>query len=136
MLHPSTHTLIDSNQGMKNERVYESLKARLPQVILSGEENLIVSSLSLAEGFWWIKENSDDDGILMGFRSSPILSGPSSVQYQHGAPSLFQGQSGSPPPTGMPRMSLPTNQQAASARPTVPLAPGVPQQQQVTSKIQ
>ncbi|XP_053177377.1 serine/threonine-protein kinase SIK3 homolog [Scomber japonicus] len=68
-------------------------------------------------------------GIMQGH-------GPSSVQYQHGAPSLFQGQSGSPPPTGMPRMSLPTNQQAASARPTVPLAPGVPQQQQVTIQVQ
>ncbi|KAM7399659.1 hypothetical protein PAMP_018909 [Pampus punctatissimus] len=68
-------------------------------------------------------------GIMQGH-------GPSSVQYQHGAPSLYQGQSGSPPPTGLPRMSLPTNQQAASARPTVPLAPGVPQQQQVTIQVQ
>lgn len=58
------------------------------------------------------------------------------MQYQHGTPALYQGQSGSPPPTGMARVSLPTNQQAASARPTVPLAQGVPQQQQVTAKNQ
>ena len=51
------------------------------------------------------------------------------MQYQHGA--MYQGQSGSPPPTGMPRVSLPANPQTASARPTVPLAQGVPQQQQV-----
>lgn len=63
-----------------------------------------------------------------------LLAGPSSVQYQHGAPGLYQGQSGSPPPTGLPRVALPTNQQTASARPTVPLAQGVPQQQQVTGK--
>uniref|UniRef100_A0A673A0S9 non-specific serine/threonine protein kinase n=1 Tax=Sphaeramia orbicularis TaxID=375764 RepID=A0A673A0S9_9TELE len=69
-------------------------------------------------------------GIMQGH------GGPSSVQYQHGAPSLYQGQSGSPPPTGLPRVSLPTNQQAASARPTVPLAQGVPQQQQVTIQVQ
>ncbi|KAM4628061.1 serine/threonine-protein kinase SIK3 homolog isoform 3-T3 [Polymixia lowei] len=56
---------------------------------------------------------------------------PSSVQYQHGAPSLYQGQSSSPPPTGLPRVTLPTNQQAGSARTGVPLAQGVPQQQQV-----
>lgn len=67
--------------------------------------------------------------------SSPLLPGvPSSVQYQHGAQALYQGQSGSPPPTG--RVGLPTNQQAPSARPTVPLAQGVPQQQQVTAKNQ
>lgn len=65
-----------------------------------------------------------------------LLTGPSSVQYQHGAPALYQGQSGSPPPTGLPRVTLPTNQQAASARPTVPLAQGVPQQQQVTAMSQ
>ena len=47
---------------------------------------------------------------------------------------MYQAQSGSPPPTGMSRVSIPTNQQAASARPTVPLAQGVPQQQQVTAK--
>ncbi|XP_063762907.1 serine/threonine-protein kinase SIK3 homolog isoform X3 [Eleginops maclovinus] len=61
---------------------------------------------------------------------------PSPVQYQHGSPALYQAQSGSPPPTGMPRVSIPTNQQAASARPTVPLAQGVPQQQQVTIQVQ
>ncbi|XP_055081835.1 serine/threonine-protein kinase SIK3 homolog isoform X3 [Periophthalmus magnuspinnatus] len=60
--------------------------------------------------------------------------GPSQVQY--GAPALYQGQSGSPPPTGLPRVSLSTNQQAASARPPVPLAQGVPQQQQVTIQVQ
>uniref|UniRef100_A0A8C6THU8 non-specific serine/threonine protein kinase n=1 Tax=Neogobius melanostomus TaxID=47308 RepID=A0A8C6THU8_9GOBI len=60
--------------------------------------------------------------------------GPSQVQY--GAPALYQGQSGSPPPTGLPRVSLPTNQQTASARPAVPLAQGVPQQQQVTIQVQ
>ncbi|XP_072310969.1 serine/threonine-protein kinase SIK3 homolog isoform X3 [Eucyclogobius newberryi] len=60
--------------------------------------------------------------------------GPSQVQY--GAPALYQGQSGSPPPTGLPRSSLPANQQAASARPAVPLAQGVPQQQQVTIQVQ
>uniref|UniRef100_UPI0037E92E31 serine/threonine-protein kinase SIK3 homolog isoform X1 n=1 Tax=Semicossyphus pulcher TaxID=241346 RepID=UPI0037E92E31 len=62
--------------------------------------------------------------------------GPTPVQYQHGTPALYQGQSGSPPPTGMPRVALATNQQAASARPNVPLAPGVPQQQQVTIQVQ
>ncbi|XP_041850461.1 serine/threonine-protein kinase SIK3 homolog isoform X2 [Melanotaenia boesemani] len=62
--------------------------------------------------------------------------GQSSVQYQHGAPAMYQGQSGSPPPTGMPRVSLPTNQQAASARPAVPLGQVVPQQQQVTIQVQ
>ncbi|XP_059186751.1 serine/threonine-protein kinase SIK3 homolog isoform X4 [Centropristis striata] len=69
-------------------------------------------------------------GIMQGH------GGPSPVQYQHGAPALYQGQSGSPPPTGMPRVAIPTNQQAASARPTVPLAQGVPQQQQVTIQVQ
>uniref|UniRef100_A0A8C4DGJ5 non-specific serine/threonine protein kinase n=1 Tax=Dicentrarchus labrax TaxID=13489 RepID=A0A8C4DGJ5_DICLA len=69
-------------------------------------------------------------GIMQGH------GGPSSVQYQHGTPALYQGQSGSPPPTGLARVSLPTNQQAASARPTVPLAQGVPQQQQVTIQVQ
>ncbi|XP_067364095.1 serine/threonine-protein kinase SIK3 homolog isoform X3 [Channa argus] len=68
-------------------------------------------------------------GIMQGH-------GPSPVQYQHGAPALYQGQSGSPPPTGLPRVALPTNQQAASVRPTVPLAQGVPQQQQVTIQVQ
>ncbi|XP_010792173.1 LOW QUALITY PROTEIN: serine/threonine-protein kinase SIK3 homolog [Notothenia coriiceps] len=61
---------------------------------------------------------------------------PSQVQYQHGSPAMYQAQSGSPPPTGMSRVSIPTNQQAASARPTVPLAQGVPQQQQVTIQVQ
>uniref|UniRef100_A0A665TZQ8 non-specific serine/threonine protein kinase n=1 Tax=Echeneis naucrates TaxID=173247 RepID=A0A665TZQ8_ECHNA len=69
-------------------------------------------------------------GIMQGH------GGPSQVQYQHGAPALYQGQSGSPPPTGLPRVTLPTNQQAPSARPTVPLAQGVPQQQQVTIQVQ
>uniref|UniRef100_A0AAX7SR56 non-specific serine/threonine protein kinase n=1 Tax=Astatotilapia calliptera TaxID=8154 RepID=A0AAX7SR56_ASTCA len=68
-------------------------------------------------------------GIMQGH-------GQSSVQYQHGAPAMYQGQSGSPPPTGLPRVSLQTNPQAASARPTVPLAQGVPQQQQVTIQVQ
>ncbi|KAM3615553.1 uncharacterized protein V6R79_004099 [Siganus canaliculatus] len=69
-------------------------------------------------------------GIMQGH------GGPSSVQYQHGTPALYQSQSGSPPPTGLPRVTLPTNQQAASARPTVPLTQGVPQQQQVTIQVQ
>ncbi|XP_069557087.1 serine/threonine-protein kinase SIK3 homolog isoform X3 [Brachyistius frenatus] len=69
-------------------------------------------------------------GIMQGH------GGQSSVQYQHGAPAMYQAQSGSPPPTGLPRVSLPTNPQAASARPTVPLAQGVPQQQQVTIQVQ
>lgn len=55
------------------------------------------------------------------------------MPYQHGAPAMYQAQSGSPPPTALPRGSMPTNQQAASARPTVSLAPGVPQQQQVNA---
>ncbi|XP_076000266.1 serine/threonine-protein kinase SIK3 homolog isoform X2 [Genypterus blacodes] len=58
------------------------------------------------------------------------------VQFQHGTPALYQGQNGSPPPTGLPRVPLPTNQQAGSARPGVPLAQGVPQQQQVTIQVQ
>ncbi|XP_029027394.2 serine/threonine-protein kinase SIK3 homolog isoform X3 [Betta splendens] len=66
-------------------------------------------------------------GIMQGH-------GPSSVQY--GAPGLYQGQNGSPPPTGLPRVPLPTNQQAATARPTVPIAQVVPQQQQVTIQVQ
>uniref|UniRef100_A0A8C5BFP8 non-specific serine/threonine protein kinase n=1 Tax=Gadus morhua TaxID=8049 RepID=A0A8C5BFP8_GADMO len=37
--------------------------------------------------------------------------GPSPVQYQHATPALYQGQSGSPPPTGLNRVPLPTNQQ-------------------------
>uniref|UniRef100_A0A3Q3BGC5 non-specific serine/threonine protein kinase n=1 Tax=Kryptolebias marmoratus TaxID=37003 RepID=A0A3Q3BGC5_KRYMA len=66
-------------------------------------------------------------GIMQGHGGQP------SVPYQHGAPAMYQAQSGSPPPTGLPRVSLPTNPQAASARPAVPLAPGVSQQQQVTT---
>jgi len=58
------------------------------------------------------------------------------VQYQHGAPALYQGQSDSPPPTALNRVPLPTNQQAASAHPAAPLAQGVPQQQQVTIQVQ
>ncbi|XP_047246982.1 serine/threonine-protein kinase SIK3 homolog isoform X2 [Girardinichthys multiradiatus] len=57
----------------------------------------------------------------------------SSVQYQHGAPAMYQGQSGSPPPTGLPRVA---NPQAAPGRPAVSLAPGVLQQQQVTIQVQ
>ncbi|XP_019130302.2 serine/threonine-protein kinase SIK3 homolog isoform X4 [Larimichthys crocea] len=72
-------------------------------------------------------------GIMQGHEAA---GGPSSVQYQHGTPALYQGQSGSPPPTGLQRVPIPTNQQAASARPTVPLAQGVPQQQQVTIQVQ
>ncbi|XP_034023797.1 serine/threonine-protein kinase SIK3 homolog isoform X2 [Thalassophryne amazonica] len=68
-------------------------------------------------------------GILQGH-------GPSSVQYRHGAPSLFQGQTVSPPQTGLPRVSLPTSQQAGSPCPTVPIAQGVPSQQQVTIQVQ
>ncbi|XP_068440408.1 serine/threonine-protein kinase SIK3 homolog isoform X2 [Clinocottus analis] len=62
--------------------------------------------------------------------------GPSPVQYQHGAPALYQGQSASPPPAAMTRVPLSTNQQAASARPAAPLPQGVPQQQQVTIQVQ
>nr|XP_057934977.1 serine/threonine-protein kinase SIK3 homolog isoform X4 [Doryrhamphus excisus] len=62
-------------------------------------------------------------GIMQGH-------GPSSVPYQHGSPSLYQAQSGSPPPTGLQRVSLPTNQQSASVHPSVP------QQQQVTIQVQ
>ncbi|XP_056139478.1 serine/threonine-protein kinase SIK3 homolog isoform X1 [Lampris incognitus] len=62
--------------------------------------------------------------------------GPSSVQYQHGATSLYQAQSGSPPPTSLPRVSLPANQAAVSARTGVPINQAVPQQQQVTIQVQ
>lgn len=75
-----------------------------------------------------------DHLLVKSCLSFPLIGGPSSVQYQHGTPALYQGQSGSPPPTGLPRVSIPTNQQAASARPTVPLAQGVPQQQQVIAR--
>ncbi|KAJ3590920.1 hypothetical protein NHX12_008868 [Muraenolepis orangiensis] len=60
--------------------------------------------------------------------------GPAPGQYQHGAPALYQGQSGSPPPTALNRIPLPTDQQAGSGR--APLAPGVSQQQQVTIQVQ
>nr|XP_054591874.1 serine/threonine-protein kinase SIK3 homolog isoform X2 [Nothobranchius furzeri] len=69
-------------------------------------------------------------GIMQGHGA------PSPVQYQHGAPAMFQGQSGSPPPTGLPRVALSANQQPSSVRPAVPLAPGVPQPQQVTIQVQ
>ncbi|XP_075871297.1 serine/threonine-protein kinase SIK3 homolog isoform X1 [Nelusetta ayraudi] len=62
--------------------------------------------------------------------------GPASVQYQPAAATLYQAQSGSPPSTGLPRVSLAANQQAASVRSPLPLAPGVPQQQQVTIQVQ
>ncbi|KAM9812317.1 serine/threonine-protein kinase SIK3 homolog isoform X3 [Syngnathus typhle] len=62
--------------------------------------------------------------------------GPSSVPYQHGSPSLYQGQSASPPPAGLPRVPVPANQQSPSVHPSVPLAQGVPQQQQVTIQVQ
>ncbi|XP_061682700.1 serine/threonine-protein kinase SIK3 homolog isoform X2 [Syngnathoides biaculeatus] len=68
-------------------------------------------------------------GIMQGH-------GPSSVPYQHGSPSLYQGQSGSPPPSSLPRVSIPANQQSTSVHPSVPLAQGVPQQQQVTIQVQ
>ncbi|KAM6959086.1 serine/threonine-protein kinase SIK3 homolog [Aplochiton taeniatus] len=54
--------------------------------------------------------------------------GPSPVQY-------YQTQSASPPPSSLPR-GVPTNQQAVSGRAGVPLAQGVPQQQQVTIQVQ
>lgn len=62
-----------------------------------------------------------------------LLAGPSSVQYQHGTPVLYQAQSGSPPATGMPRVSLSATQQGPTGHSPVPLAPGIPQQQQVMS---
>ncbi|XP_057694346.1 serine/threonine-protein kinase SIK3 homolog isoform X3 [Corythoichthys intestinalis] len=68
-------------------------------------------------------------GIMQGH-------GPASVPYQHGSPSLYQGQSGSPPPTALPRVSIPANQQSTSVHPSGPLAQGVPQQQQVTIQVQ
>lgn len=58
--------------------------------------------------------------------------GPSSVQYQHGTPVLYQAQSGSPPATGLPRVSLATSQQGPNGHTAVPLAQGIPQPQQVT----
>lgn len=62
----------------------------------------------------------------------PFLAGPSSVQYQHGTPVLYQAQSGSPPATAMPRVSLSTSQQGPTGHTAVPLAQGIPQPQQVT----
>lgn len=62
-----------------------------------------------------------------------FLAGPSSVQYQHGTPVLYQAQSGSPPATGLQRVSLSTGQQGPTGHTTVSLAQGIPQQQQVMS---
>ncbi|KAG7470805.1 hypothetical protein MATL_G00117820 [Megalops atlanticus] len=52
--------------------------------------------------------------------------GPSSVSYQHGA-ALYQTPSGSPPPTGLPRMALP--QQQPGLPRNVGMAQAMPQQQ-------
>ncbi|XP_077578226.1 serine/threonine-protein kinase SIK3 homolog isoform X3 [Stigmatopora nigra] len=62
--------------------------------------------------------------------------GPAAVPYPHGSPSLYQGQSGSPPPTALPRVTIPANQQSTSVHPSGPLTQGVPQQQQVTIQVQ
>ncbi|XP_062329939.1 serine/threonine-protein kinase SIK3 homolog isoform X1 [Osmerus eperlanus] len=62
--------------------------------------------------------------------------GPPAVQYQHG-PSRYQPQSGSPPPSGHPRVGLPPQQQqqqTCSVRQGVPLAQAGPQQ--VTIQVQ
>lgn len=67
----------------------------------------------------------------MTFTCLCFIAGPSSVQYQHGTPVLYQAQSGSPPAAGLPRVSLPTSQQGPAGHATVPLAQGIPQQQQV-----
>lgn len=67
----------------------------------------------------------------MSFPCLHSLAGPSSVQYQHGTPVLYQAQSGSPPATGLPRVSLATSQQGPAGHTTGPLAQGIPQQQQV-----
>lgn len=67
----------------------------------------------------------------MTFTCLYFIAGPSSVQYQHGTPVLYQGQSGSPPAAGLPRVSLSTSQQGPAGHTTVPLAQGIPQQQQV-----
>lgn len=80
------------------------------------------------------KSSSGSNHVTRSLSSPCFPGGPSPVQYQHGAPALYQGQSGSPPSTGLPRVALATNQQAPSARPTVPLAQGVPQPQQVTTE--
>ncbi|XP_056905175.1 serine/threonine-protein kinase SIK3 homolog isoform X4 [Takifugu flavidus] len=69
-------------------------------------------------------------GIMQGH------AGPSSVQYQHGTPVLYQAQSGSPPATGLPRVSLSTSQQGPTGHTAVPLAQGIPQPQQVTIQVQ
>ncbi|XP_077421841.1 serine/threonine-protein kinase SIK3 homolog isoform X2 [Vanacampus margaritifer] len=74
-------------------------------------------------------QNSPPGSVMQGH-------GPTSVPYQHGSPSLYQGQSGSPPSTGLPRVSIPANHQSTSVHPSVPLAQGVPQQQQVTIQVQ
>ena len=68
----------------------------------------------------------------MSFTGLLLSAGPSSVQYQHATPVLYQAQSGSPPATGLPRVSLSASQQGPTGHATVPLAPGIPQQQQVT----
>ncbi|XP_076832059.1 LOW QUALITY PROTEIN: serine/threonine-protein kinase SIK3 homolog [Brachyhypopomus gauderio] len=63
---------------------------------------------------------------------------PSAVQYQH-APDLYQSSSGSPPPTSLPRMTLPNQAQQQPSGPThgpVGLAQVLPQQQQVTIQVQ
>lgn len=67
----------------------------------------------------------------MSFTCLHFLAGPSSVQYQHGTPVHYQAQSGSTPATGLPRVSLSNSQQGPTGHTTVPLAPGIPQQQQV-----
>lgn len=79
--------------------------------------------------------------ILMDSISSSTLfrgssAGPAPVQYQPAAATLYQSQSGSPPSSGLPRVSLTANQQAASVRSPLPLGPGVSQQQQVTIQVQ
>ncbi|XP_076138623.1 serine/threonine-protein kinase SIK3 homolog isoform X1 [Alosa pseudoharengus] len=71
-------------------------------------------------------------GMMQGHGGLP------GVQYQH-APSLYQPSGGSPPPTSLPRMALPNQQQqppAGPARGAVGLAQGIPQQQQVTIQVQ
>ncbi|KAJ8403733.1 hypothetical protein AAFF_G00346010 [Aldrovandia affinis] len=55
-------------------------------------------------------------------------SGQSSVPYQHGV-ALYQTPSGSPPPTGLPRVAIPQQQ------PSHPRSVGMPQQQ-VTIQVQ
>lgn len=69
----------------------------------------------------------------MTFTCVYFTAGPSTVQYQHGAPVLYQAQSGSPPAAGLPRGSLSSGQQGPAGHTTVPLAQGIPQQQQVAS---